>query len=150
MEWIAGLEGQTVGVDTAPLIYFIEEHPAYLEMVLTFFKAVEKGKIAAVTSTVTMLEVLVHPLRHNDEVLAAEYRDILLYSQLTTYDITPPIAELSAQLRSQHTLLRTPDAIQIATAVHAGATHFITNDIRLPTIPHLEIITLDSRLDAGK
>ena len=98
---------------------------------------------------VTILEVLVQPFRHHDEDLAAEYRDILLYSQLETYDITPSIAELSAQLRSQYTL-RTPDAIQIATAIHAGATHFITNDIRLPTIPHLEIITLDDRLNAGK
>ena len=123
MDWIAGLNGQTVGVDTAPFIYFIEEHPVYLESMLTFFKAVEQGKIAAVTSTVTILEVLVQPFRHHDEDLAAEYRDILFYSQLETYDITPSIAELSAQLRSQYTL-RTPDAIQIATAIHAGATRF--------------------------
>ncbi len=29
MEWIVQLEGQIVGLDTAPLIYFIEENPAY-------------------------------------------------------------------------------------------------------------------------
>jgi hypothetical protein len=30
MEWIADLLGQVVGLDTAPLIYFIEEHPTYI------------------------------------------------------------------------------------------------------------------------
>lgn len=30
MEWIDSLKGELVGLDTAPLIYYIEEHPAYL------------------------------------------------------------------------------------------------------------------------
>ncbi len=32
MEWISQLEGQLVALDTAPLIYFIEENPTYLDM----------------------------------------------------------------------------------------------------------------------
>lgn len=32
MEWIAQLQGQVVGLDTAPLIYFIEENQTYLEI----------------------------------------------------------------------------------------------------------------------
>jgi hypothetical protein len=27
MEWVDGLRGSVVGLDTAPLIYFIEENP---------------------------------------------------------------------------------------------------------------------------
>ena len=30
MEWITKLYGTVVGLDTAPLIYFIEKHPIYL------------------------------------------------------------------------------------------------------------------------
>ena len=40
--------------------------------------------------------------------------------------------------------LRTPDAIQISTALKAGATLFFTNDIRLPEIPYIQILLLDS------
>ncbi len=43
MEWIDGLHGELVGLDTAPIIYFIEEHPAYLESMRYFFEAIEGG-----------------------------------------------------------------------------------------------------------
>jgi len=33
VEWINDLQEKTVGLDTAPLIYFIEENPAYIETV---------------------------------------------------------------------------------------------------------------------
>lgn len=43
MEWINDLRGKTVGLDTAPLIYFIEENPAYIETVRFFFEAMDRG-----------------------------------------------------------------------------------------------------------
>jgi len=78
VEWIDDLQGKTAGLDTAPLIYFIEENPAYIETVKPFFEAMDRGEFLVVTSTVTLLEVLVHPLRSNNRELATEYRDILL------------------------------------------------------------------------
>jgi hypothetical protein len=45
VEWIKPLLGHTVGLDTAPLIYFIEKHPQYLPTVRPFFEAVERGDI---------------------------------------------------------------------------------------------------------
>ena len=149
MEWVTNLQGKTIGLDTAPLIYFIEEHPTYLETILNLFEAVERGEVTAVTSTVTLLEELVHPFRSNNDDLATEYRDILLHSKVITYDISAPIAEAAAQLRSRHNI-RTPDAIQIAAAMHAGASHFLTNDARLPAIPSIEILVLDDVIRAAK
>lgn len=61
MEWIVQLEGQIVGLDTAPLIYFIEENPAYLAMVDSFFEAMFRGEFQVVTSVVTLPEVLIYP-----------------------------------------------------------------------------------------
>ena len=136
MEWINELHGKTIGLDTAPLIYFIEENPTYIEPVRIFFEAMEKGGFMVVTSTVTLLEVLVHPLRNNNRDLATEYRDILLGSKLTTLEVSSTIAEQAAQLRADYNL-RTPDAIQISAAITAGASHFLTNDIRLPEIPFI-------------
>ena len=57
MEWIAALQGKVVGLDTTPLIYFIEENPAYLKTVHPFFEAMDHGEFSVVTSIVTLLEV---------------------------------------------------------------------------------------------
>jgi len=143
VEWINDLQGKTVGLDTAPLIYFIEENPTYLEAVRLFFEAMDRGDFAVVTSTITLLEVLVHPLRSNNRELAAEYRDILLNSRLMTMEVSNTIAEQAARLRATHNI-RTPDAIQISAALNAGASHFFTNDVRLPAISSIQIISLDS------
>jgi len=63
MEWLIQLQGQVVGLDTAPLIYFIEQNELYLELVRTFFGAMSRGEFQVITSTLTLTEVLVHPLR---------------------------------------------------------------------------------------
>jgi hypothetical protein len=39
--------------------------------------------------------------------------------------------------------LRTPDAIEIATAMHLNASHFLTNDTHLPDTLALELLVLD-------
>lgn len=143
MEWLIQLQGQIVGLDTGPLIYFIEQNPAYLEVVHAFFQAMSQGEFQVITSTLTLTEVLIHPLRAGNVELAGQYRDILFEQEnLTTVAVSPAIAELAAQLRAKHNL-RTPDAIQIATAIQGDATFFLTNDTRLPAIPNLELLMLD-------
>jgi predicted nucleic acid-binding protein len=143
VEWVNDLQGKTVGLDTAPLIYFIEENPTYLEAAKLFFEAMDRGDFTVVTSTVTLLEVLVHPLRSNNVALATEYRDILLNSKLMMLEVSSAIAEQAAQLRAAHDI-RTPDAIQLSAALHAGATHFLTNDVRLPEIASIQILSLNA------
>jgi predicted nucleic acid-binding protein len=73
MEWLARLRGKVVGLDTAPLIYLVEENPSYLEIVEAFFTAFDRGEFRIVTSTITLTEVLVHPLRRGN----TEYRSSL-------------------------------------------------------------------------
>ncbi|MDC0934748.1 hypothetical protein OAS39_00575 [Pirellulales bacterium] len=58
MGWVEDLRGKTVGLDTAPLIFYIEEHVSYGSVLDPFFEAVKQGDIQIVTSTVTLLEVL--------------------------------------------------------------------------------------------
>jgi predicted nucleic acid-binding protein len=143
LAWVDQLRGQVVGLDTAPIIYFIEENPTYLERINAFFESMAARDFRAVTSIITLLEVLVHPFRRDDVALAGEYRDILLNSQvLTTVSLNQEIAEEAARLRARYNI-RTPDAIQVAATVSQGATFFLTNDSRLPAIPGLQIIELD-------
>jgi predicted nucleic acid-binding protein len=143
MEWIAQLQGYVVGLDSAPLIYFIEQNPTYLEMIRLFFRALNQGEFRVVTSVITLPEVLVYPLRQGNTTLAQQYRDILFNAEgLTTIQVSPDIAEVAAQLRAIHNL-RTPDAVQMATAICEGASFFLTNDARLPSLPGLEVLVLE-------
>lgn len=132
MEWLNRLRGQIVGLDSAPLIYFVEANPTYSDRTDAFFEAMAQREFEVVTSTITLVEVLVYPLRANDEVLTQRYRQIL-YNQvnLSMVEITPVIAEAAARLRATYNL-RTPDALQLATAIARGASFFLTNDERLP------------------
>lgn len=142
MEWIRALRGTVVGLDTAPLIYLIEEQATYLPVVRPFFEALDREEFRVVTSTLTVTEVLVHPMRHGDHELANRYRDILLNAtSLTTLPVSEEIAEQAAELRARHNL-RTPDAIQLATALIAGASSFLTNDSRLPRLARLNTLVL--------
>lgn len=111
MEWVERLHGQLIGLDTAPLIYYIEANPTYLPLVAPFFAALDRRELQAVTSTITLVEVLTRPLRLGDARLAQEYRDILLGSRgLTVVPVSSSVTNEAARLRAD-TGRRTPDAI---------------------------------------
>ena len=121
-----------------------EANPTYLEITEAFFEALTRAEFKVVTSVVTLLEALVYPLRQGDTLLAQQYRDVLLNSEnLTTFQVTEEIAEAAAQLRAVYNL-KTPDAIQLATAICEGASFFLTNDARLTSLPKLTVLVLDA------
>jgi predicted nucleic acid-binding protein len=107
-----------------------------------FFQAVDRSETKILTSAVTLLEVLVHPIRLGDEALAHQYNDILLASDnISTIPVTPHTAQTAAELRAEHNL-KTPDAIHLATALTHNASAFLTNDRDFPVIAGIEILKL--------
>lgn len=52
------------------------------------------------------------------------------------------IAEEAAQLRASYNIC-TPDVIQMASAIKAAAPFFLTNDGHLPSLPNLQVLTLN-------
>jgi predicted nucleic acid-binding protein len=144
--WLTDLLGQVVGLGTAPLIYYIEEHPTYLPVVDPFFDALANSDVRVITSTITLVEVLAQPLRRGDNLLVAQYKGVLLTTRgLTIHALSPAIAEEAARLRAEYAF-RTPDAVQLATALVAGATAFLTNDVRLVRFPELRVLALEQLL----
>ena len=141
------LQGSRICIDTSPFIYFIEKDPKYLNIIRPIFAEVDAGKIDAVTSTITLLEVLVHPFKTGNESLAEEYREILLHAEgLTTYEIVHEVSELSAKLRAKYTI-KTPDAIQIAVGITYGADAFLTNDSDLKKVTEIRVLILEDFLE---
>lgn len=132
-----------LGVDTSPLIYFIEQHPRYGPMVSPVFQLITDGQLSGVTTVVTLVEVLTLPLQRGDQRLADAYKAVLESSDnLAMVSIDSAIAEHAAVLRARHGL-RTPDALQIAAALNAGCEAFLTNDKRLAGIPDIRVLLLD-------
>jgi predicted nucleic acid-binding protein len=144
--WVEALYGQVIGLDTAPLIYYLEAHPTYLPLVDPFFNALDRGEVQVVTSTVTLTQ----PLRQGNAALAQRYRELLLGTPgLAVQAVTPAIAEEAARLRAAHGF-RTPDAVQLATALTGSASSFLTNDAQLARVPGLRVHVLDYLLASSK
>jgi predicted nucleic acid-binding protein len=62
-----------VGVDTSVFVYFVEEHPEFLPIVLPLFREADEGHRDIVTSALTLLEALVVPYRAGNRSLAERY-----------------------------------------------------------------------------
>lgn len=139
--------GAIVGIDTAPVIYLVEAHPRYGPVVLPLFaERLEPGVNLGVTSVVTLAEVLVKPLLAARRDLVLRYRDFLSRApHFTIADITAAAAERAADLRARHGI-RLPDALQVATAMEHGASHFVTNDARLRVVADVTVVVLDDYL----
>ncbi|HEX3037076.1 MAG TPA: PIN domain-containing protein [Thermodesulfobacteriota bacterium] len=135
-----------IGLDTSVFIYQVEENPKYIELVNPVFVWLEGSRAHAVTSTITMLELLVHPYRLSDiDRVNRFYALLSTYPHLEWVPPTLEIADVAARLRAEHNL-RTPDAIQAATALTCHATGFISNDIAFQRVADLEVLILDELL----
>ena len=133
-------------MDTALLVCLIEEHPRFLAPVRALFARAEAGEIDIVTSALTVLEVLVVPLRAGDHALAARYDALLTRSRgVRVVDLTRDQLRTAARLRAQCGTLRAPDALQLAAAVGARCTSFITTDRRMPTPDAVRVLQLSER-----
>ena len=135
-----------IALDTSVFIYQLEANARYLALTDAIFSWLEQPGCKAVTSTITMTELLVQPYRVSDEQRVDEF-----YGLLSTYPnldwIAPnlEIADLAARFRAVHRL-RTPDALQVATAAYAQATGLITNDPVFERVGTFQTLVLDQLL----
>ena len=142
MGLIADIGPGAVAVDTAAFIYLIEDDPRYSPIVRPLFEQADRSERQLVTSALTLLEVLVVPLRAGDRQLAERYESLLTRGRgLRLVDITRAQLEAAASLRAV-TGARTPDALQLAAAISTGCKTFVTNDRRLPAVPGLRVVQL--------
>jgi predicted nucleic acid-binding protein len=137
---------QKVALDTSPFIYYIENIEPYSVLLQDLFDSIALGNNPAVTSAITLIEVLTKPIKDKQTELAEKFRFYLINSEnLELISITPEIAEQSAYLRAKYGL-RTPDAIQVAVSIISGSYLLITNDSIFKRIKEIDILILDDLL----
>lgn len=139
---IEKFDNKAVYLDTAPLIYYLEQNATHSSYLNQLFKKNEAGEFIFYTSVVTLTEVLTLPFRQGNVELAEQYQYFLSETQtLKLIPVNIPIARLAAKLRAAYGI-RMPDAIHLATAMEIKADWFLTNDIALKKIKELNVITL--------
>lgn len=136
-------ERERIGLDTNIFIYLLEDHPKYGPWCASLFDRIEKGHNPAVTSTVTLLELLVQPYRDEKEELAQKIFALTsTYPMIEWVPVTMTVADRAAQLRARYRL-SSPDAIQLATAIGCRAQRFYGNDRGLRRVSEIRCVMID-------
>ena len=135
-------ESGSVYLDSNGFIYSIERIDPYRSILDTLWLTISAGKVKVVTSELTLLEVLVKPLKFGDATIATLYRTVLKHTpDVQMLPISQNVLEAAAGLRA--TLgLKTPDAIHVATALLHKSTLFLTNDNAFRRIADLNVRVL--------
>ncbi len=139
-------ESGTVYLDANVFIYSIERIDPYRSMLDTLWLTVSTGQVTVVTSELTLLEVLVKPLKVGDATTATLFRTVLKHTpDVQMLPITQSVLEAAANLRA--TLgLKTPDAIHVATALLNNSMLFVTNDSTFRRVTDLNVTLLNEHI----
>jgi predicted nucleic acid-binding protein len=134
--------GGTVYVDAMAVIYTVERYPDYWPLLEPLWLAAQAKSVEVISSELTIMEVLVKPLKTNDPKLVAAFEQALTGTDMRLLPITQAVLRDAAQLRAT-TKLRTPDAIHAATSKQFGCSLFVTNDGGFRGVPGLPVVILD-------
>ena len=135
--------GSRVYLDANIFIY-AAENPTAFPQLITLLKRLDAGDLSAVTSALTLAEVLVIPIRRGDKALEFSYRRrIASGNSLTVLDITRDILIKAAEIRAKSSGIKLPDAVHAATCLNVGCSSFLSNDIRIRGISELPVVLLN-------
>ena len=133
----------SIFIDTAPVIYYIEAHPRFGPLVKEVVNAFQSGNLSAYSSVITLVEVLPKPIASGDERLTRKFAEFLKHGRnFIMIEISERIAEAAGKLRGRYPFLKTVDAIQLAAALDLGVEAFLTNDERLGKFKELKVLVL--------
>lgn len=136
-------EFKRVFVDTAPIIYYLENSSLYVDLIKRFFTKCIEDNIQIVTSTITVEEYLVFPYSSGKMNFADNFKNFIEYMNIEVVDIDSNIAEQGAKIRGQYKSFKAMDALQLATAIVCGCDMFFTNDKQLRQEKELPCMTMD-------
>ena len=136
--------GGPIYFDANCIIYFVERIDPYYQLLVPVWEASTRGAAQIVTSEVTILEVLVRPLRERLAFVEQAFRGVLFDSrELHLLPATRATFERAAQLRADHAL-KAVDSIHAASALEANAQLVLTNDADFKKVAGLPVSLLNT------
>jgi predicted nucleic acid-binding protein len=146
MGLLTPIQGNCIYLDTNIWIHLFEDMGSFRQPLTALFNAIDAGTFMAVTSELTLAEVLVKPMQNNNIDHQNLYAEALTSTDhLSVIPIERSILIQAAQIRSQSNL-KLPDAIHAATAVTHRCTTLLTNDKQLQNFSALPVILLSQLL----
>jgi predicted nucleic acid-binding protein len=130
--------GGLVLIDSAPIIYVLEQHAAFAPRFLPLFKRQAAGEVSFAVTTISIVEVLSGPLRNGDEALAKRCR--IAMESWQVIELNVEIAESAARLRAG-LKLKLADAIQAASAIAVDADALVTHDRDFSRLKGLTVLS---------
>lgn len=130
---------RTLFLDTAPVIYWVEQNPQYFPIVSVIFDRILNSMLMAVTSPITLAECLVHPYALNQTELQRNFINLIVNTENITFKT---IDTSMLAIRAKYNL-QLPDAFQIAVALNAECEAFLTNDTAFRRVTELQILILN-------
>ncbi|MBO8129062.1 MAG: PIN domain-containing protein [Peptococcaceae bacterium] len=137
------LKCSKVLLDTSAIIYFLNDTPPYQDVLKQLFTLIEDGAIEAVISLITEIELLVGPMkRENEQQLEGVKLFLNEFPNLTVASVSRDIGFQAARIRAT-TGLKLPDALIIATGIVYNCDTCIGNDLSWKKCKKLSFICLD-------
>jgi predicted nucleic acid-binding protein len=134
--------GRRVYLDTNIIIYAVEGYETHAARIKFVLQAMTDGEITAVTSDLTVAEVLVKPKRDHNRKLEGAYQQFLLPTEsFRNSAVSREILEAAAGIRA-NSALKLPDAIHFASAIDQHCDSFLTNDDRFEGMTGIKVVLL--------
>ena len=131
------MKDKVIGLDTNIFIYYFGQHPEFGTPAKNIFTLLAHSKIKAVTSIITLTELL--SIKAPESDIKTLHTLFLETPNLKIINLDQSIGLESARIKRTYGF-RIPDSIQIATCLQSKATTFITNDKRLQSCKEIKII----------
>jgi predicted nucleic acid-binding protein len=127
-------------LDTAPVVYFVEQNPEFIARVEPIFARLDLD-IIGVVSAITLAECLVFPIKRGLTDLEQAFEEVVNSDRVEFIVTDREIAKLTAVIRAKYSF-QLPDSIQIATAIASNCDAFLTNDADLGKVTEIRAIVV--------
>lgn len=133
---------QPVFFDTAIFIYLFENHSLFAAKLQSIFDALSTNNLIAISSVITLAEVITKPLQDNNVELVNRYKEI--FSQLPNFTLVAPSYETAIQAAEIRALsgFSLIDSFQLALASEHNCKSFLSNDKKLARCKKIKIVLL--------
>jgi len=130
-------------LDACAVIYLVEEISPWASRVSRSLLDLGPPDVVQIAvSELSVMECRVKPLRDADAVALARYQQFFQQQRLRIQPLDSTVLDTAARLRAAHRL-KTPDALQAASAIVCGADPvFVTNDARFSDVRGLQVMLL--------